>query len=114
MPEAPNKGRRGIAIVVLIAIGLAFAAANGWPHPRGIYGTDYGFPLRVVTAGSAANFDWFSLLADLLLAMDVLVLAGSILVPAFRKVAVFWIPVVVIQLAIAALVGLACLFVLKS
>ena len=56
MPDS-GKSRVNIARVVLVLLALGVAAIIGWPHPRGIYGTDYGFPLRVVTVGAVANFD---------------------------------------------------------
>ncbi len=107
----PRKSPSRIATIVLTLVALGVAAVNAWPHPRGIYGTDFGWPLILATFGPASNFDLLALIVDLLLAIDVLVFAGSILIPPFRKVALFWLPVVMIQLVLAALFGLMLLFI---
>jgi hypothetical protein len=106
-PIPPN------AIYALIILALGFAAVNSWPHPRGIYGTDYGWPLTLMTAGRASRFDVLGFTVDLLVAVDGLVLVGAILSRKIRKLAVFWVPVVLLQLIIAGLIKLMFLFVIR-
>ena len=104
------KSRKAVTITLTV-LALGFVRMNSWPHPRGIYGTDYGWPLTLTTGGSAAHFDLLALNVDLAVALDVLILVGSILSPSIRRLALFWIPIVVIQLIIAGLIGLLFLFI---
>jgi hypothetical protein len=55
-----------------------------------------------------------ALIVDLVVALDALILAGAILSPAIRKLALFWIPIVLIQLIVAGLIKLMFLFVIRS
>ena len=111
-PKTPKSGKA--TIIVMIGLTLAFVVINCWPHPRGIYDTDYGWPMTLATIGKASNFDVLAAIVDLVVALDVLILVGAMLSPSIRKLALFWIPVVLLQLIIAGLIKLMFLFVLRS
>ena len=111
-PEIPKSNKAATPALIVLAIG--FAIVNSWPHHRGIYGTDYGWPMTFKTVGSAIHFDVLAVIVDLVVALDALILVGAILSPAIRKLALFWIPILLLQLIIAGLIKLMFLFVLRS
>jgi hypothetical protein len=113
MPDPQKPKFPKVATFALLILALGFAAVNAWPRPRGIYGTDYGWPLTLATAGSAAYFDVLAFIVDLVVALDVLVLVGAMLSPSIRKLAPFWIPFVLLQLIIAGLIKLMFQFVIR-
>ena len=114
MPDPETTPARLTAVITLLILGLGFVLVNSWPHPRGIYGVDYGWPMTLVTIGSAGHFDVLSLIVDLVVALDVLVLVGSILSPWIRKFAPLWISLLLIQLLIAGLIRVMFMFILRS